>query len=97
LPNNNPSGVNSWEGFGTEEPYGQATQDAALAGAAPLAGGKVASGRPSAPPQPTQTATAPQGQPEPPVQLSAADVWHQIASTPGAENYPLLNYYASKA
>lgn len=108
---NNPDGTNSWEGFGTEEPYGQATKDAALAAGAPLAGGKLAAGAISAPKksqkQATQGAqTSPaagpptlQGLPAvpPPAQPSVADIWQAIASTPGAENHPVLQQMADQS
>jgi hypothetical protein len=50
-PPNNPNGVNSWEGFGTEEPYGQATAWARETRVAPLVAARVASGPINAPKQ----------------------------------------------
>lgn len=106
-PNNNPSGVNSFNSFAAEEPYGQATQDKALQNAAPLAGGKVAAGKIAAPKQAQRQAAGagapraafgmtPEAPPTIQPPIDAAATWQQIASTPGAENYPILGYYAQQ-
>jgi hypothetical protein len=41
---NNPSGVNNFNEFAPEPAYGEGTKQKALAGGAPLAGGRVAAG-----------------------------------------------------
>ncbi len=46
---NNPGGSNGWQGTGTEQPYGEITNQKRLAQGAPLAGGKVAAGSINAP------------------------------------------------
>lgn len=113
MPNNNPSGVNGFQGFGTEEAYGQATQDKSLAAGAPLAGGKLAAGAITAPKKaqkkavkgaPTETRAPfmmapdqPMEVPSPAPALDPAQTWQQIAAAPGAESFPLLHYYASRA
>lgn len=95
---NNPSGANSWQGFGTEEPYGQKTKDASLQRAAPMAGAAVASGPIAAPrragrqarrgtaPQPAQAAPAPAGTPpeQLPYDARLAQWWQAIAANPNA-------------
>lgn len=105
---NNAGGVNGWQGFGDEEPYGQATKDAELARGAPLAGAKLASGPIAAPkragraakrgsaPQPVPVA-APSPGPPPVVSPDAqlAQRWQAIASIPGAS--PLVQEYAALA
>lgn len=106
-PNNNPDGVNSFDHFSPEPAYGEATQDKALAAAAPLAGGKVAAGRIAAPKQAQQQATKPSEPraafgvtPDAPPTIQpafdASATWQQIAATPGAEQYPILSYYAQQ-
>lgn len=108
MPNNNPSGTNGWEGFGTEEPYGQATKDAALAGAAPLAGGKLAAGAIGAPKKAQKQATkqaasqapaSPESQavPAAPQPQTVAETWAAIAASPGANQYPILQQLATEA
>lgn len=107
---NNASGANGWSGFGDEEPYGQATKDAALAHGAPLAGARVASGPIAAPkratrqsqrpaaPQPATAAPVPAGppsQPEPSYDAKLAQWWQNIASVPGASD--LVKTYAAAA
>lgn len=104
---NNPSGTNGFDGFGTEEPYGQQTQDAQLAAGAPLASGGLASGAiaaPKADQKKAATATAsapappsPDQSPGPaPTQLSpVASLWQQIAQDPQASD--LVRSYAQQA
>lgn len=104
---NNPGGINNWQGFQNEEPYGQMTRDAALQGAAPVAGGPVTVGALAAPkraqrsaqkpPQASMAPAGPQELPEPPArppQPSLAQVWQQIAATPGASS--LVADYAAR-
>lgn len=107
---NNPSGANNWQGMGNEEPYGQATKDAALAHGAPLAGARVASGPLAAPKRATrqsqrrtasQRATAapvpagPPSMPEPSYDAKLAQWWQGIAAVPGASE--LVKQYAQVA
>lgn len=108
---NNASGVNGFDGFGTEEPYGQATKDAQLAGGAPLAGAAVASrpiqaakraGRQAvrgASAQPVASAqpqdSAPLPPQEPSYEARLAQMWQGIAAIPGAS--PLVQTYAALA
>lgn len=95
---NNPSGVNSFDHFAPEPPYGEVLKQKQLQQGAPLAGGKVAAGKISAPKQAqAQAETAAPVMPPPPPPMTAVDVWRQIASAPGAEQHPLLGYYASRA
>jgi hypothetical protein len=107
---NNPDGVNSWSGWGDEEPYGQATKDASLARAAPMAGAAVAAGPIAAPkrdsrkaqrgthaPQPAAAVAQP-AQPQPeelPYDARLAQWWQGIASIPGASD--LVKTYAQVA
>jgi hypothetical protein len=105
VPNNNPNGDNGWEGFGTEEPYGQQTQDAQLASGAPLASGGLASGAIAAPKRAQRQAVQQQPAlgtptiPQPPQQLPQlnplAQLWQQVANTPGASD--LVIEYAKQA
>jgi hypothetical protein len=106
---NNPGGANGWDGFGTEEPYGQKTQDSRLQQGAPLAGAKLAAG-PIAAPRRAGRQTQ-RGTPIPaaaPVEASAvvpppavspdaqlAQRWQAIAAVPGAS--PLVQEYAALA
>ena len=107
---NNPSGANSWEGFGTEEPYGQKTREASLGQAAPLAGAAVASGPIAAPKraarqarrgataQPASVAPAAPQPMNPPVISADAQLaqrWQAIAAIPGSS--PLVQEYAQLA
>lgn len=107
---NNPSGANNWQGFGDEEPYGQATKDAALAHGAPLAGARLSSGPIAAPkratrqsqrgsaPQPATAAPVPAGPPalpEPSYDAKLAQWWQSIAAVPGASD--LVKQYAQVA
>ena len=46
MPHNNPSGVNGWEGFGSEPAYGTIKRLQEATAAAPLAGGSPALGAP---------------------------------------------------
>lgn len=46
---NNPTGVNNWDGWKQEPQYGEITNTKRLAGASPLAGGRVAAGALNAP------------------------------------------------
>lgn len=104
---NNPSGTNSFDHFAPEPAYGEGTKDKALQTAAPLAGGKVAAGKIAAPKQ-AQRQAAPAGAPRaafgmtpesPVVVPQAADpaaTWKAIAATPGAEQFPILSYYAGR-
>lgn len=103
---NNPEGVNSWTGFGDEEPYGQATRNAALARSAPMAGAAVASGPIAAPQRsgrqahqqraPEQAVSAAAPAPTAPVELPydvrLAQWWKSIAAIPGASD--LVKQYA---
>ena len=65
MPNNNPSGVNGWEGFGSEPAYGtiQRLQDsisaAPLAGSAPALGAPKRAQRQAGRGQRSQAAVAP--------------------------------------
>lgn len=102
MPNNNPNGVNSFDQFAAEPPYGEATQQANLAGGAPLAGAPIASGPISAPKRAQQAAsrpaaTATQAVPETiaPPAPSLAEAWAGIASLPGVT--PLAADYAARA
>ena len=104
---NNVDGVNGWEGFADEEPYGQVTKNKALRDSAPLAGGRLSVGaiaapkraqrRAASPPTTARVAAASMPLPAPPTAApSVADVWRQIAATPGAENYPILQQLAEE-
>src|SRR3954467_8960396 len=89
---NNAEGVNSWEGFGTEEPYGQKTRDAALAAAVPVASGPIkpqTSSKPASPQQPVQA--VPQAPPMSP-EARLAQQWQAIAAIPGSSE--LVKAYA---
>jgi len=103
---NNPSGANNWQGMGTEEPYGQATHDAQLQRAAPVAGAALAAGpigaakragrkaqrgAPVAAQAPPVVAPAP----EPSYGAQLAQYWQGIAAIPGAS--PLVQQYAALA
>ena len=46
MPHNNPSGVNGWEGFGSEPAYGTIKRLQEATAAAPLAGSNPALGAP---------------------------------------------------
>lgn len=101
---NNPSGENSFNHFAPEEPYGQATKDASLAAAAPLAGQKLSVGAIAAPKQAQRPAqAAPQTQATMPLQEPAAQtqvsplaqVWAAVAADPEAS--PLVREYAARA
>jgi hypothetical protein len=106
---NNAGGVNGWQGLGTEEPYGQATKDAALKSGAPLAGAPLSSGPIAAPkragrqarrgaaPQPVQAPPAAPQQPQEdmPYDAKLAQWWQGIAAVPGAS--PLVREYAAMA
>ena len=108
---NNAGGANGYEPFVSEPAYGQIKQDKELAQGAPLVTGQVAVGALNAPKRAqrrTQRSAAPATPPEsgaaepippptPPPPPSDADVWQQIATSPGAENYPILAYYANQA
>lgn len=97
MPNNNPNGVNSFNQFAPEQPYGQATQNARLAGGAPLAGGPIAAGPLNAPRRgqkqavrgktqqaaPEQPTIAPPSMQASPSAMLAAQ-WAAIAAIPGA-------------
>ena len=100
---NNPSGANSWEGFGTEEPYGQATHDAQLAQASPMAGAALASGpiqsakragrqAQRGAPAASQASPEPLPAPTPSPEAQLAQYWQAIAAIPGAS--PLVQQYA---
>lgn len=105
---NNPGGVNSFDQFGSEPPYGEATQQARLKGGAPLAGQAVAAGpigaakqsqrravkgRPAPTPGAAPTVAPPSMTPSYPAML--ASQWAAIASIPGAS--PLVQSYAQQA
>lgn len=106
---NNPSGANNWQGFGTEEPYGQGTKNQQLKQGAPLAGAPVSSGPIAAPKRAGRKAkrgapAAPQQAPPPvamqPAQAPSYDArlavyWQGIAAIPGAS--PLVKQYAAIA
>lgn len=108
---NNPGGVNGWDGFGTEEPYGQVTQNAQLQRGAPMAGAAVASGPIQAAKragrQAVRGASAPQAAPTPPeaqplppptdttYDARLAQYWQAIAAIPGASD--LVKTYAALA
>lgn len=108
---NNASGANGWDGFGTEEPYGQQTQDAQLQQGAPLAGGPVAAGPiqaakragrqavRGASAQPVAAAQPQDSAPLPPQEPSydarLAQYWQGIAAIPGASD--LVKSYAALA
>lgn len=104
---NNPDGTNGFDGFGTEAPYGQGTQDARLASGAPIAGGGIASGPIAAPKRAQKQSAKPAvpqpasgGMPEPPqptVQSPSpvAQLWAGIAADPGASE--LVRSYAQQA
>lgn len=109
---NNLSGINGWEGWTQEPPYGEATKQKALAGSAPLAGGQVAAGalnsarraqRQAVSPKSTKS-TAPAGEPAPlPASQewnpppSYAQLWADLAATPGFDRYPVLVEMAARA
>src|SRR4051812_20262500 len=65
---NNPGGVNGFQGFGTEHPYGEITNQKRLAGGAMLAGGKIAAGPLGAPKRFQAQAKKPKPLPAPPSQ-----------------------------
>lgn len=96
---NNPSGENGWQGFGTEQPYGEATKQKQLQQAAPLAGAPIAAGPINAPRRAKQQAGQQPAPPQlpvaPPQGVPTANVWQQLAATPGAS--PLVLEYAAKA
>lgn len=103
---NNPSGANSFNRFAPEPAYGEATQQANLAGGAPLAGQPIAAGPLGAPRQAQRSAVrgkpAPQGAPvsqapsmQPSYQASLASQWAAIAAIPGASD--LVKQYALEA
>ena len=108
---NNPSGVNSWEGIGTEVPYGEATKQKQLAQQAPLAGGQVAAGAINAPKNAQRATQQPQQPPQPemhpmpppdmvpgiPTPPDPAAIWREIAATPGADRYPILQLMAQRS
>lgn len=110
---NNPDGVNSFSGFGSEPQYGEATRVKTLGAMAPLAGGNVAAGAVNAPKRAQRAAqqpATPQAAPQPPVpppfqeppgpSLTVRDIWQQILSTPGVDQlpeYPLLRQIGDKA
>src|SRR4051812_33460822 len=92
---NNPDGVNSFDGFGTEEPYGQKTRDAALAAAVPVASGPIKPQTRPAPASPQQPAQpVPQAPPMSP-EARLAQQWQAIAAIPGASD--LVKAYAEAA
>jgi hypothetical protein len=62
---NNPSGVNNFNEFAPEPAYGEGTKQKALAGGAPLAGGRVAAGSLNAANRAQDQATAPAKTPQP--------------------------------
>ena len=88
---NNPAGVNSFDHFAPEPPYGEATKSDALKKGAPLAGGKVAAGAIGAPrkaqrrtQQPTELpAQLPPMQEAPNAPPTTAETWAAIAGSPG--------------
>ncbi len=63
---NNPGGVNNYDPFQTELPYGEISRQQAMAGAVPLAGGKVAASAIQAPKRAGKQARA-KPKPPPPV------------------------------
>lgn len=109
---NNPGGANSFDKFAPEPAYGEGIKQKALTDAAPLVGGKVAAGAIAAPKraqrkavngQPAEARAAFAQAPEQPMMptapqvVSPAQTWQEIAASPGAENHPILHYYAQRA
>ena len=99
---NNPDGVNGFNRFAPEQPYGEATNQKRLQQGAPLASSPVSVGALNAPRRTKQQATQPQQQAAPPLLPVAppsspafTDLWQQIAATPGAS--PLVISLAEKA
>lgn len=109
---NNPSGINNFQGFGDEAPYGEATADNALAAGAPIAGAPLTVGALGAPKrlqkqagrkapvaQP-QAATAPPDVPQAPgqgVPQSSADQWSLIMESPLLNTSPVIQQWAEAA
>jgi hypothetical protein len=106
---NNPSGVNSFDHFAPEPPYGEVSNQKRLEQGAPLAVGPITAGALNKPKQAQRNSQRPQQQmveaaqpgtpPGAPASKSAptpADIWREIASSPGADQFPILSYYASQ-
>ena len=108
MPNNNPSGVNSFNHFAPEPAYGMKTQEAQLEQAAPLPANPAINAPKRGAKKVTRGARPQQAQPEPMVappsmdpaqapsqQAQLAAVWQQIAAIPGAS--PLVQTVAAQA
>lgn len=109
MTNNNVGGANQWGGFELQPGYGQVGKTDALTREAPMSGSPIAthaleqprrSGRQAQrQPKVSSPQPVPPAQPQPPgaPQPSAvsAQVWQQIAATPGAS--PLVQQYAQQA
>ena len=108
MPLNNPEGHNSFNQFAPEQPYGMKTAEQQMERAAPLPANpalnaprrgakRVVKGRATQAQQPEPMVAPPHMDPTQlptyPVQL--AQVWQQLAATPGAS--PLVQEYAAQA
>lgn len=90
----NPSGVNGFEGFGADQPYGAELKQHELARAIPVPSGganapqraqrRAVRGRQEPPPPAPPEQRLASGEAQPPHPVWLAQAWQQVASEPGA-------------
>jgi hypothetical protein len=103
----NPGGGNQFGNYTLQTPYGDVKKQTALTREAPISGSPFSAHALNTPRRGEQQPAAPSASPaapppplppprsEPSPMLTIASTWAAVASTPGAEKYPVLGQLAA--